>query len=616
MAACIAKVPPEQRKLVTTHDALGYYADRYGIDVVGAVIPSLSTRGQPSAGEVADLVRTIREQDVKAIFAESSVNAKVEQAIARETGAVVGRPLWADTLGPPGSDGATYVDSITSQHAGAGRGLHRRADDAAMFDAFEAPFMQRALVESLLLAALAGVLGSWIVLRRLAFFTHGVGTAAFPGLVLAGPAGVAPQLTAAAAALVYAGGVEGLRRRRVAADAATGLVLVGALALGVVLASDVYETGAGVDRLLFGSLIGISDRDLWLTAGVAAAVVLLEAVVRRSWLAQGFDPVTARALGVRPALADALLLAAVAGRGDRGARRGRRAAGHRRARDPGRHRAARGAERGRAAGRDGAAGRGRGRRGAVAGLRAQRRARAGDRRARRGRLRARGGAAMRVAGLGGGYAPGADVLTGVDFALEPGTIAAVLGPNGGGKTTLFRALLDELPERRGTVELEGRPAYVPQTDRTRLDFPVSALDVVLMGAYGRTPAWRPLARADRDAARDALDRVGLADRARKRFGALSGGQRQRVLIARALLQDSRVLLLDEPLSGVDAASATRIEALFAELRGRGPHPAGGHPRRRAGAALGPRRLPARRADRLRRAGRRSHHRRAAADLRA
>jgi ABC-type Mn2+/Zn2+ transport system permease subunit len=179
-----------------------------------------------------------------------------------------------------------------------------------MFDAFEAPFMQRALVESLLLAALAGVLGSWIVLRRLAFFTHGVGTAAFPGLVLAGPAGVAPQLTALAAAVVYAGGVQGLRRR-VATDAATGLVLVGALALGVVLASDVYETGAGVDRLLFGSLIGISDRDLWLTAGVAAAVLVLEAVVRRSWLAQGFDPGTARALGVRPALADAVLMLAV-----------------------------------------------------------------------------------------------------------------------------------------------------------------------------------------------------------------------------------------------------------------------------------------------------------------
>jgi ABC-type Mn2+/Zn2+ transport system ATPase subunit len=176
---------------------------------------------------------------------------------------------------------------------------------------------------------------------------------------------------------------------------------------------------------------------------------------------------------------------------------------------------------------------------------------------------------VHVENLAGGYTAGADVLTDVSFSLAGGTIAAVLGPNGGGKTTLFRALLGELPLRRGVVHVAARPAYVPQTDRTRLDFPVSALDVVLMGAYGRTPAWRRVARADREAARATLDRVGLADRARRRFGALSGGQRQRVLIARALLQDSRVILLDEPLSGVDAASAARIEELFAELSGEG-----------------------------------------------
>jgi ABC-type Mn2+/Zn2+ transport system ATPase subunit len=175
---------------------------------------------------------------------------------------------------------------------------------------------------------------------------------------------------------------------------------------------------------------------------------------------------------------------------------------------------------------------------------------------------------VRVDDLAGGYGAG-DVLSGVSFAFDAGTIAAVLGPNGGGKTTLFRALLDELPVRRGTVELSSPPAYVPQTDRTRLDFPVSALDVVLMGAYARTRAWRRVARADREAARAALERVGLADRARSRFGELSGGQRQRVLIARALLQDRTVMLLDEPLSGVDAASAARIEALFAELRDEG-----------------------------------------------
>ncbi len=155
------------------------------------------------------------------------------------------------------------------------------------------------------------------------------------------------------------------------------------------------------------------------------------------------------------------------------------------------------------------------------------------------------------------------------FSAEPGQIVGVLGPNGGGKTTLFRALLGELPIRRGEIELPGRPAYVPQTERARLDFPVSAFDVVLMGAYARTSWYRRVARADRAAAHAALERVGLGEEAGTTFGALSGGQRQRVLIARALLQDAPVLLLDEPLSGVDGVSAARIEAVFAELRGEG-----------------------------------------------
>jgi ABC-type Mn2+/Zn2+ transport system ATPase subunit len=171
-----------------------------------------------------------------------------------------------------------------------------------------------------------------------------------------------------------------------------------------------------------------------------------------------------------------------------------------------------------------------------------------------------------VRGLSGGYAPGRDAIRGVEFSAGPGEIVGVLGPNGGGKTTLFRALLGELPVRRGDVELPGRPAYVPQTDRARLDFPVSAFDVVLMGAYARTPWFRRVARRDREAARAALDRVGLADSAGETFGALSGGQRQRVLIARALLQEAPVLLLDEPLSGVDGVSAARIESVFGELR--------------------------------------------------
>jgi ABC-type Mn2+/Zn2+ transport system ATPase subunit len=176
---------------------------------------------------------------------------------------------------------------------------------------------------------------------------------------------------------------------------------------------------------------------------------------------------------------------------------------------------------------------------------------------------------VRTHDLAGGYVPGRDAIEDVSFALEAGEMAGILGPNGGGKTTLFRALLGELPQRRGTVELAGSPAYVPQTDHARLDFPVSALDVALMGAYRRTPFYRRLGRGERATAESALERVGLADRARARFGTLSGGQRQRVLIARALVQDARVLLLDEPLSGVDAPSAARIESVLGELRDEG-----------------------------------------------
>jgi ABC-type Zn uptake system ZnuABC Zn-binding protein ZnuA len=114
VARCLRRVPAGQRRLVTSHDALGYYARRYGIDVIGTVIPSLSTAGQASAQQVAGLIATIRRTGVKAIFAESSVNPKVEQAIADEAGARVGQPLWADALGPRGSSGATYLGSIAA----------------------------------------------------------------------------------------------------------------------------------------------------------------------------------------------------------------------------------------------------------------------------------------------------------------------------------------------------------------------------------------------------------------------------------------------------------------------------------------------------------------------
>jgi ABC-type Mn2+/Zn2+ transport system ATPase subunit len=178
------------------------------------------------------------------------------------------------------------------------------------------------------------------------------------------------------------------------------------------------------------------------------------------------------------------------------------------------------------------------------------------------------GPAVLAEDLAAGYG-GVPVLRDVTFAADPGRTVCVLGPNGGGKTTLFRALLGELEPTRGRVRVAGRPAYVAQTERTRLDFPVSALDVALMGTLAQGRWWLPPRRGERTAARAALERVGLRAEAGVSFGELSGGQRQRALLARALVQDARVLLLDEPLSGVDPASARLIDGVFAELREEG-----------------------------------------------
>lgn len=109
VADCIARVPRRQRRLVTTHDALGAFARRYGIDEVGTVLPARAAEAQPSAADAARLVDRIRAAEVRAVFPESALNPALERAIAREAGVRVGRPLWTDSLGPPGSGAETYL---------------------------------------------------------------------------------------------------------------------------------------------------------------------------------------------------------------------------------------------------------------------------------------------------------------------------------------------------------------------------------------------------------------------------------------------------------------------------------------------------------------------------
>jgi ABC-type Mn2+/Zn2+ transport system ATPase subunit len=173
-----------------------------------------------------------------------------------------------------------------------------------------------------------------------------------------------------------------------------------------------------------------------------------------------------------------------------------------------------------------------------------------------------------ASGLAAGYG-GAAALTDVDLTVERGQRVGVLGPNGGGKTTLFRALLGELHPLAGTLQVRGRCGYVPQTERSRLDYPVSALDVAMMGVLARLPWWRRPGRDERRRARHALDVVGMLDLGRREFGSLSGGQRQRVLIARALVQEADLVLLDEPFAGVDEPSAGLLMDVIDRLAAEG-----------------------------------------------
>ncbi|MGE4426603.1 MAG: metal ABC transporter solute-binding protein, Zn/Mn family [Solirubrobacteraceae bacterium] len=183
-----------------------------------------------------------------------------------------------------------------------------------MLEPFSLPFVQRGIIEILLLAAGAGVLGTWVVLRGLSFYAHGVAVATFPGLVLAAGLGFSGPLGALACALVFAFGVGGLGRGRGDGEhgTLTAMVLVGALAVGVILASDVFPHEANVTSLLFGSLLLVSDGDLVIAAAVSVVVLLVGLLLGQRWLASGFAGPHASALGLRSGAPTAILLVLVA----------------------------------------------------------------------------------------------------------------------------------------------------------------------------------------------------------------------------------------------------------------------------------------------------------------
>jgi len=169
------------------------------------------------------------------------------------------------------------------------------------------------------------------------------------------------------------------------------------------------------------------------------------------------------------------------------------------------------------------------------------------------------------------------VLWDVDLEPPGQRIVGIVGPNGAGKSTLLRAVLDLVPRVSGRIRVFGEPyarvrdrvGYVPQRESVDWDFPVTALDVVAMGAYRRIGWFRPVRRAHREAALASLEQVGMADFAGRQISQLSGGQQQRVFLARALLQEADLYFMDEPLAGVDAATEQAIIRILQRLRAEG-----------------------------------------------
>ncbi|PTX55324.1 manganese/zinc/iron transport system ATP- binding protein [Melghirimyces profundicolus] len=166
------------------------------------------------------------------------------------------------------------------------------------------------------------------------------------------------------------------------------------------------------------------------------------------------------------------------------------------------------------------------------------------------------------------------VLRDIQFDAPEGKLIGIVGPNGAGKSTLIKAMMNLLPLTSGDVKIYGKPykeqrdlvGYVPQRESVDWDFPTSALDVVLMGRYGKLGWFRRPKAADREFAMDCLDKVGMADFAKRQISQLSGGQQQRVFLARSLAQDARIYFMDEPFVGVDAATEKAIIRLLNELK--------------------------------------------------
>lgn len=337
--AQVATIPPPQRKLVTSHDAFRYYGEEYGLDVVGTVW-GISTDEEPSAEEIARLVNDMRAHGVPAAFVETSVNPRLLERVAAESGITIGGTLYSDSLGPAGSPGDTYIKMIqantqtivsalggTPQAAAVGSpfdraitatsrfffALAQRGILPALFEPLGYAFMVRALLASIIVGILCGAIGCYIILRRMALIGDALSHAVLPGVAIARLLDINFFIGAVATGILTALGIGFVQRRsKVKEDTAIGVMFTVAFAFGILLLSTdaVRQRAAGVDlfHILFGNVLGVSTTDLLITLATGLLVLATIAVLYKEFLMLSFDPTMAAAIGLNTELLHYLMM--------------------------------------------------------------------------------------------------------------------------------------------------------------------------------------------------------------------------------------------------------------------------------------------------------------------
>jgi len=323
--ATLSVVTDANRRLVTGHESLGYFADRYGFKLVGAVVPSLSDQAETSAADLAALETKIREAGVPAIFTELGTSPATARAIGNDTGARVVEltthalpadgsyftflrniaGLVAANLGP----GAASVTIAPIPSSGA-----NRLSLGPLVDPFtQNELMLRALLAGILVSLACAVVGTFVVLRGLAFIGDALAHGVLPGVAVAMLVGAPGMLGAAVGALVMIGGVTVVTQRsKLSSDSAIGLLFVGMLALGVVIVSHSASFSGDLTRILFGEIMGVAPQDLIVQAVATFAVVAASFLFYRPFLLLCFDPEQAQVSGFSARRYHSLMLLLVA----------------------------------------------------------------------------------------------------------------------------------------------------------------------------------------------------------------------------------------------------------------------------------------------------------------